>query len=382
MHKSRSTKKSNVGVDVARRGAAAHAATGTNTVLVQSTLEQLWRIPLHGDAVSKSKVIDPPTPAAEITTSAPSRSGNGRIVCVDLFCGCGGWSTGAVQAGHKVVLAIDADPTALQVHRLNHPTCAHACMKLGRHNEERLTQLIRAQLSDGDLLHVHGSPPCQSFSAMRNLTTGRAPNIGMKMVEWYIQFIQKLQPHTWSMEQVCMRIIREYLTTQNICFHEFEFELYGVPQTRRRILAGTPSMIVMLRDDPKYKSSAPASPATTLNCPRRAKYVRASGGRKPPASATTQHEDGTYTNSKARWARDIHQPTWTLLTPTKPVWLDERYKTIRVFTRRELCKIQTLPENYKFRLCRETDAVRLIGNCVPPLIAQKMMDARWSIDTN
>ena len=44
---------------------------------------------------------------------------------VDLFCGIGGASTGARDAGAKVRLAVDLDPDALRVHAQNHPDCVH-----------------------------------------------------------------------------------------------------------------------------------------------------------------------------------------------------------------------------------------------------------------
>ena len=61
----------------------------------------------------------------------------------DLFAGCGGASTGAVDAGYEVVLAvdakgplplIDADAGALAMHaanpRANHPSATHVCAAL------------------------------------------------------------------------------------------------------------------------------------------------------------------------------------------------------------------------------------------------------------
>ena len=311
-----------------------------------------------------------PTAVTAVVDAMP-----GEVVCVDLFCGCGGWSTGAAQAGHRIVLAIDTDPAALSVHRQNHKGCTHVRMKLGSGTEERLRELIRRHHPDGTRLHVHGSPPCQAFSAMRNLTKGRCSDTGMELVEWYIGFVKSLRPDSWSFEQVCMPRVREYLTEQDVCFHEFNFEEYGVPQTRRRTLGGTPSLIEDMKTNPAHKTDARTAPSTVLRTmPTRARYVRASGGKKPPASQTVRTADGGWHNPEARWARSVDEPTWTLLCACKPVWLCARYRTIRVFTRREICTIQTFPPDYKIR-CDEADAVRIIGNCVPPLIARKLMSS-------
>eukprot|EP00966_Prymnesium_polylepis_P232684 5381564-Prymnesium_polylepis.1 len=70
---------------------------------------------------------------------------------VDLFCGIGGFSEGARQAGHTVILAIDADEQALQTHKVNHPDCETVLTTL----PDGLPPLPRDA-------HWHASPPCQA----------------------------------------------------------------------------------------------------------------------------------------------------------------------------------------------------------------------------
>ena len=42
------------------------------------------------------------------------------IVVVDLFCGMGGFTQGAIDAGAEVILSVDAWDEACEVHRANH----------------------------------------------------------------------------------------------------------------------------------------------------------------------------------------------------------------------------------------------------------------------
>lgn len=42
-----------------------------------------------------------------------------RPTCVDLFCGCGGFSLGMLQGGFQVVAAVDSDPTAAITYTMN-----------------------------------------------------------------------------------------------------------------------------------------------------------------------------------------------------------------------------------------------------------------------
>lgn len=48
----------------------------------------------------------------------------------DLFCGAGGFSTGAVAAGCKVAFACDHSLDALVAHARNHPDTQHAMLSL------------------------------------------------------------------------------------------------------------------------------------------------------------------------------------------------------------------------------------------------------------
>ena len=43
------------------------------------------------------------------------------MIGVDLFCGAGGMSLGAMQAGVKIATAIDCDKHATSTYRKNHP---------------------------------------------------------------------------------------------------------------------------------------------------------------------------------------------------------------------------------------------------------------------
>ena len=61
--------------------------------------------------------------------AAPAAPGE-PLRCYDIFCGGGGWSVGAEQAGGRVVFACDCNSEALEVHRANHPQATHLCAEL------------------------------------------------------------------------------------------------------------------------------------------------------------------------------------------------------------------------------------------------------------
>ncbi|KAG5181863.1 S-adenosyl-L-methionine-dependent methyltransferase, partial [Tribonema minus] len=86
---------------------------------------------------------------------------------IDLFCGAGGFSQGAVQAGCEVTLAVDSWQKALDAHEQNHPGCRHVRMEMGGDMDE-FVSFVQEHLSSRGIAmsqcHIHASPPCQPFS--------------------------------------------------------------------------------------------------------------------------------------------------------------------------------------------------------------------------
>lgn len=312
-----------------------------------ATLASLWKLAPVRDSVAV-------LPAPQTVAPPPG------MPVVDLFCGAGGYSCGASLAGHHVALAIDCDNASLKIHAANHPHAAHARVLLGPDTEERVLELIRRHVPAKGPWVLHGSPPCVKFSHMRSITKGIVIDAGMRLVVWYIELVKKLDPPYWTFEQVAMPPVRDYLSSEGLTYHAFDFSLYGVPQTRTRCLAGTPSLIHALRDNTDLRVAAPVSPAMLLTPPPTATRIRASGGKCVP-----------------KFYRSIHVPTWCLLTAGKPVYVDDAGRCVRVMTADELLVIQTFPRSYRMpsHLCSESDRVRLIGNSVPPLISRLLLSS-------
>jgi DNA (cytosine-5)-methyltransferase 1 len=81
-----------------------------------------------------------------------------RFIFGDVFCGCGGASQGAVQAGYYVAWGLDNDLRALQSYHLNHPS-AHAFQK---NAHDFPPSGVRKEDLRVDVLHL--SPPCCFWS--------------------------------------------------------------------------------------------------------------------------------------------------------------------------------------------------------------------------
>ena len=169
------------------------------------------------------------------------------LVVVDLFCGAGGFSTGVDLSGHSVDLAFDTDPHMLSLHHLNFPKAKHVLMKLGGKVDTFGSALLG--YVGGRPWHLHGSPPCQSFS-IANRMNGNYSEIGdderCNLSYWYLDLVQWVNtssnpPKSWSMEQVptARKFVEERHPWLKEALHYdvFGWE-FGAPTLRRRMFKG------------------------------------------------------------------------------------------------------------------------------------------------
>lgn len=83
-----------------------------------------------------------------------------KLRAVDLFCGAGGSTTGAIAAGLDVVLAVNHWRTAIYSHQKNHPNVRHICARI-----EQVDARNDQTLPDFDVLMA--SPECTHHSIAR-----------------------------------------------------------------------------------------------------------------------------------------------------------------------------------------------------------------------
>ena len=155
------------------------------------------------------------------------------VQVVDLFCGGGGFTEGAIRANAEVVLSIDCWDEAIEIHKANHPNIPCENYTLGGSITETAS-FIRSRLTPGAHFHLHGSPPCQKLS---NASSSNSEE-GMVLVNWFIDLVRYMKPDSWSMENVvpvAKKIDKHRPGTPWVKLNSADF---GVPQTRNRIFAG------------------------------------------------------------------------------------------------------------------------------------------------
>lgn len=94
-----------------------------------------------------------------------------KLICVDLFCGAGGFSEGLIEAAAELgleieLIAINHWPTAIATHRANHPNVRQICAPI--------EALRPREIVKGGRVHLLvASPECTDFS---NAAAGRPRN--------------------------------------------------------------------------------------------------------------------------------------------------------------------------------------------------------------
>ena len=158
----------------------------------------------------------------------------------DLYCGSGGMSRGAEQAGLCVSWGLDRDPCATAAFGMNFPAAGILQMS----DIDLCDLYLRAQPPViTDILHV--SPPCQPFS---NNHTVAGPNDeeNRECLSRIRRTLEVIQPRVVTFENVPGLMLR-HKSWFNLVLHSFTVSGYsvrwklvqcaehGVPQTRKRL---------------------------------------------------------------------------------------------------------------------------------------------------
>lgn len=120
-----------------------------------------------------------------------------KLRAADLFCGAGGFTTGAEATGRvNVVLAVNHWRTAVQTHRENHPATRHICARIDDvdpRNDKTLPTL--------DM--IFASPECVHHSIARG---GRPIDDQKRCTPWHVCVWAEAKRPRW----VIVENVREF----------------------------------------------------------------------------------------------------------------------------------------------------------------------------
>lgn len=155
------------------------------------------------------------------------------------FCGAGGMTSGAQEAGYDARIAFDKDEAKIATHKLNFPGCKSMCMNVSDWITWAETQRLKV-----DVLHL--SPPCQPYSPA-NTTPNLVKNeINQAVLLSCGQVVKRLRPRIVTVEESEGLLNRhsEWFGALLQQFTELGFSIrwaclkcsdFGVPQLRKRV---------------------------------------------------------------------------------------------------------------------------------------------------
>lgn len=343
--------------------------------------------------------------------------GGTEYTVVDLFCGAGGLSLGLVQAGFQPILAVDTNLPALHTYISN----------LGAH----AVQLdLSGSITLPESTIIVGGPPCQGFSSAGLRQTKDCRN---SLVSVFAQIVATTRPLAFIFENVegfltaeggdyVIDLLTPLITVgYQIHLRKINAANYGIPQHRKRVIAigglgwspsfpppthtafGAPGARRAAKGLPLTPTLADAIgnlPASTIEPPglpqghfyRPLKGIELQravalepGQTMRDLPRELQHEsfqrrafrrvmDGTPSERRGGAPSGVKRLKWE--EPAKAITGGAGAEFLhpsehRPLTIRECARLQTFPDEFTF-YGSTTEQVQLIGNAVPPLLAQKI----------
>lgn len=346
-----------------------------------------------------------------VVVPAPSDSPGSDFVHVDLFSGCGGFSTGFEQAGYTTRVALDIHPPSLATLRSNHPRAATILGDIRRVHTADIQSLLVGCDQSG--MVVTAGVPCQGFSLSNRKR--HAEDKRNFLFREFIRVATELKPAAVVLENVSGLVStkngefkRDIAAAIEELGYDVHFALlnaadYGVPQLRKRVFfVGVPSGSRWLF--PAAEFGLPARPYRTVgqailgDLPELAagesgteyasaptnefqKLMRSAAGplhnhvapSHPQETidriAATPPGEPMYPSFKQRIRLHPHAPSPTQICGgIRPQFQFGHPTQARGMTIRERARIQSFPDSYLFHGGITQGRVQT-GNAVPPLLA-------------
>jgi DNA (cytosine-5)-methyltransferase 1 len=327
------------------------------------------------------------------------------VTAVDLFCGAGGLTYGFQQAGLKVNVGFDIDPSCAYPFEKNNNS-KFILADVANLPSEQVNEWFKGS----DIKVLAGCAPCQPFSTY---SKSKNNDHQWSLLRSFSRLVRECEPDIVSMENVPQlvkhNIFNEFCNdlralNYHVWYSEVPCQEYEVPQTRRRLvlLASKLAPIGPLETLTPFKSNYTVRDAiskldpikageTSLKDPlhtacslsklnlERIKASKPGGSWRdwtPELVAKCHLKDSgiTYPSVYGRMEWDEPAPTITTQCFGFGNGRFGHPEQDRAISLREAALLQTFPQNYEFlppgRKITFKNIGRLIGNAVPVNLAK------------
>ena len=307
---------------------------------------------------------------------------------IDLYSGIGGWTLGMKLSGIDNLASYEWWSEANQTHNVNFDT---------NHKEVDIRSIdVNTDLQfDKTIDFVVGSPPCTQFSFANKGGNGNIQD-GLIDIYKFLEVVDYLKPKYWAMENVprvagiLEREINEGALQKfkHLVKHILVVDSadYGVPQNRKRMIAGDFPLSLF----ESYKSKTKTLTfGDVLNALSKETVVDPNFGYKLPLSEVTELEneaDLTKEESRINMDSKTYHPVYNKMS--FPDRLDRPSRTVtatctrvsresiivksetgyRRLNVREKGVLQGFPITYQFYGKTLNSKFKMIGNAVPPIL--------------
>lgn len=294
---------------------------------------------------------------------------------IDLFAGAGGFSTGAVMAGCKVVYAANHWPAAVEIHAANHAGTEHAC--------QDLQQADWTRVPAHDLLLA--SPACQGHTPARGKE--RPHHDACRSTAWAV--VSALECHRtpfaivenvpaftkWALFPAWCSAL--HALGYSVAPHVIDCADLGVPQHRERVFIALARSRAPIELRMPHVERVPAARIIDFDAGRWSpieRKGRAANTLARIANGRRQHGDrfliAFYGATKG--GRGLDRPIGTITTRDRWAVIDgDRMRMLMVDEAR---RAMTFPASYVLPDNGRV-AMHMLGNAVPPLAAQRVIES-------
>ena len=324
---------------------------------------------------------------------------------LSLFSGCGGLDLGFEQAGFKICVANEVDPTIYETFKVNHPNTF-----LIEGDIRNISKSDIEKYMDGKIDGIIGGPPCQSWSEAGSLK-GINDERGQLFFD-YIRILKEFKPKFFLAENVSGMLskrhseaVKNILSLFDSAGYDVSLTLvnakdYGVAEERKRVFyIGFNKDLKIDFAFPKGSTSDDSKKLTLRDViwdlQDTAVPALEKNKHNPKAINNNEYFTGSYStifmsrNRVKAWDEQAYTVQASgrqcQLHPQAPKMLkvgkdDCRFVSgkehlYRRMTVREVARIQGFPDTFKFIYTDVNNAYKMIGNAVPVNLAYEIANA-------